>query len=58
MLRIILITMGAMVFLLMLLCCYSALVVASREDERMEQYDLEQQMKSEQVSAPEEGGGT
>ncbi len=58
MLRIILITMGAMAFLLMVLCCYSALIVASREDERMEKHYLEQQMKNEPVSAPEEGGGT
>ena len=44
--RIILITVGVLVVLLMLLCFYCALIVASREDDRMEQYCWVQQMKA------------
>ena len=44
--RIILITVGMLVVLLMLLCFYCALIVASREDDRMERYCRVQQMKA------------
>ena len=56
MLRIILITMGVAAVLLVLLCLYSTLVVASDEDDRMEQYYLEHLMTNQPdaVSGKEE----
>ena len=53
MVRIILIGLGALFLLVILLACYSALVVASREDEEMERYYLEYMADQEETSLPE-----
>ena len=53
MVRIILIGLGVLFLLVILLTCYSALVVASREDEEMERYYLEYMADQEETSLPE-----
>ena len=50
MVRIILIGLGVLFLLVILLACYSALVVASREDEEMERYYLEYMSDQESAS--------
>lgn len=46
MLRIILITLGILFVLFCVLTCYCALVVASREDQRMEKLYLEEEARA------------
>ena len=60
MLRIILITLGALFALFCLIVCYCACVVAGQEDRRMEALYIEHEMKQQgaakaETSGPKEG---